>query len=1348
MISNGIFVFLHKQHKQSTKVNDETISLLRAIYMTTSFRHKLPYNTYCDLETINRKICRNKQKSFLKGCATTRLSYLKPKAIALLLVLIFTFSILLTVCHTLPQESVRLSKHRHNRFDDITKSVKNDYNLLTSKRKRYHHKNDQSSTRHNQLVKDHGEYRKNAHELNHFHRFFTSSERDFPVSLNPIYMPFNYDQNDVASSTSESDQSIPLVIDRKSILISPGKLVESPQLNRDYHSFENYKAKEGSSKKSINLPMIAKKIQTSSGPETAPQSSPIDRGFSMFHSKSRSRSDKNFPLNHTHLVMPNSYVISPFDMSERFTSANYSEASSTRSTSASQEPSSLPLMNRNMIQSKNELTYASNEKNYPQKYLEYQLPSQTTHALVTETDNTLPFSYVTESSYSQSSKSLEQIGSISLSQSSEVTLSRRRRHQVAQNLTDLSVDKKKENGSSIEDAFDQNGEIYTSDKSRSFSSDQTKDSSYSANSSLQPSKDSANNLDPLYVSFRDRSRFWIQRVLVPILMVVGLFGNSITMIIMTRRRMRSTTNLYLAALAFVDMLYLVLTFVLGLSHYPNMANKKYHAYWSMKPFLMMLTDSCSNTSVWLTVTFTIERYIAVRYPIQGKVWCTEARAKALIAGVFIFGIAFASPVPFEWRVVERRPLTEATTTSKSISSTNIATEATFEIEGSSNYRSIADTLLTNTSDYSIEAKNAISQSIAQTSVMQTVISASSPDIGPVFDENTHDQTVRNRTVNINSEDSNMNESSRDHFVERIDNNRDRQKSNVVTSLKDDNNSTEDLNKPERGGTLIDDGVTLALDYSEFGENETYKTCYYWSTAVIFYFIPFISLMFFNGYLIKSVHQSRKQRTKMTNQPRKVSKKLNQGRIYNQTLHTENTDGQRNDIRHPSEMLEKTSIQLDDQHSHLEAISIGNGNAERGRSFISAKIIPNMKVNFMIKVFQRLSIRKRKSVPHIDAEKSLNVENDVTDTKVVFSSLQQPNFQQQTATGNLASPTEREFKDMSPPVSNSNSSSSVVTCKQVPLLGVRTDCEVDSVIVSENTDKDQLELKEKPNISCSSRDSSPTTTHKSPLNIPKGPAQQQRQQQNQALASSKQERRITIMLIAVVILFLVCQIPSAAMIIYTSVNAPEPNTNEHALVLAFGNIFNFLMAVNAAGNFVLYSFLSQKYRRTFMLLFCPGLRSTRNLRNADRARNSATNYNQQAHNKNADRSYHSKSTTIGSYSGRSTNTTIVLSTPGDVQKRKPLIQRPNKEDDLRNKQRARQQFDAAKRREFVEDVISANQLVIINEPFVRNNIQEVVTREVKPEDDNNNMNISEAVCIIDLKPNSNFASMISNGQANV
>jgi hypothetical protein len=117
-----------------------------------------------------------------------------------------------------------------------------------------------------------------------------------------------------------------------------------------------------------------------------------------------------------------------------------------------------------------------------------------------------------------------------------------------------------------------------------------------------------NDLNYSYLEFRDQSRFWIQRVLVPIISLIGVIGNSMTIVIMTRRRMRSSTNSYLAALATYDMLYLIFTFVLSLSHYPNSNDIKFYYYWLLWPINVLIFDVSSNTSIWLTVTFTIERY--------------------------------------------------------------------------------------------------------------------------------------------------------------------------------------------------------------------------------------------------------------------------------------------------------------------------------------------------------------------------------------------------------------------------------------------------------------------------------------------------------------------------------------------------------------------------------------------------------------------------------------------------------------------------------------------------------------------------------------------------------------------
>jgi len=75
----------------------------------------------------------------------------------------------------------------------------------------------------------------------------------------------------------------------------------------------------------------------------------------------------------------------------------------------------------------------------------------------------------------------------------------------------------------------------------------------------------------------------------------------------------------------------------------------------------------------------------------------------------------------------------------------------------------------------------------------------------------------------------------------------------------------------------------------------------------------------------------------------------------------------------------------------------------------------------------------------------------------------------------------------------------------------------------------------------------------------------------------------IVIIVVVIMFLVCQLPTAAMLIYNIVTTP--NGNEEDLLRGLGNIFNCLVGLNAACNFLLYCALSDKYRKMFLLTIC-------------------------------------------------------------------------------------------------------------------------------------------------------------------
>jgi len=116
----------------------------------------------------------------------------------------------------------------------------------------------------------------------------------------------------------------------------------------------------------------------------------------------------------------------------------------------------------------------------------------------------------------------------------------------------------------------------------------------------------------------DVTRLIVQKVLIPSVVLFGVGGNLVNVAVLTRRSMKSSTNSYLTALAVYDILYLVFALTMTLDHYSAVSRSPSYQHYRL-PFGRPLTDTASNTGIWLTLTFTVERYIGVCHPMKGKV---------------------------------------------------------------------------------------------------------------------------------------------------------------------------------------------------------------------------------------------------------------------------------------------------------------------------------------------------------------------------------------------------------------------------------------------------------------------------------------------------------------------------------------------------------------------------------------------------------------------------------------------------------------------------------------------------------------------------------------------------------
>lgn len=140
----------------------------------------------------------------------------------------------------------------------------------------------------------------------------------------------------------------------------------------------------------------------------------------------------------------------------------------------------------------------------------------------------------------------------------------------------------------------------------------------------------------------------LQLYVLPLIVVVGVVGNTLSVLILTRPSFRRVaTYTYLTAVAIADTLVLIAApFSQWLSELTDVDPREY-ANWSCKT-IVLFTFTVSDFSVWLLVAVTVERYLAVSRPLRVPTQCTRQRTVIVILG--LFALALAVNVHFAWTI--------------------------------------------------------------------------------------------------------------------------------------------------------------------------------------------------------------------------------------------------------------------------------------------------------------------------------------------------------------------------------------------------------------------------------------------------------------------------------------------------------------------------------------------------------------------------------------------------------------------------------------------------------------------------------------------------------------------------
>ena len=126
----------------------------------------------------------------------------------------------------------------------------------------------------------------------------------------------------------------------------------------------------------------------------------------------------------------------------------------------------------------------------------------------------------------------------------------------------------------------------------------------------------------------------------PALVLIGSTGNILSVFVFFRTKLRKlSSSYYLAALGISDTCFLLGAFVSWLNYYNiNIYNQDYYCQ-----FFTYISGLCSFLSVWFVVAFTIERFIAVIYPLKRQIICTVKRACTVLCVLIIIGCIINIP---------------------------------------------------------------------------------------------------------------------------------------------------------------------------------------------------------------------------------------------------------------------------------------------------------------------------------------------------------------------------------------------------------------------------------------------------------------------------------------------------------------------------------------------------------------------------------------------------------------------------------------------------------------------------------------------------------------------------------
>ncbi|GMT35761.1 hypothetical protein PFISCL1PPCAC_27058, partial [Pristionchus fissidentatus] len=160
----------------------------------------------------------------------------------------------------------------------------------------------------------------------------------------------------------------------------------------------------------------------------------------------------------------------------------------------------------------------------------------------------------------------------------------------------------------------------------------------------------ASHQEPDYVLFN----LIVSGIILPLLGVFGLVGNSLSAFIYSRPECRSSTNLYLCALGFSDCAVIITAiFLFGVESYRKFSVSVYTVHGSVSPIVYPMGHAAQVCSVYFTLVGCFDCFVATCLSNRIRnIVCRSRTVRKSVLCVVIFAIIYNIPHCFESTVIE------------------------------------------------------------------------------------------------------------------------------------------------------------------------------------------------------------------------------------------------------------------------------------------------------------------------------------------------------------------------------------------------------------------------------------------------------------------------------------------------------------------------------------------------------------------------------------------------------------------------------------------------------------------------------------------------------------------------